>query len=161
VSKIQKRYPSLPRELDLAAPGISAFNLLEEVRPVVVLHEHCEGHGFASASSTIGAFGPGNLAQVGPFTQGAYQVFAFVQVALAVPLVGAAKNITVELTDVNGVVQNLLAVVVFGPTGMNGLNLPFLFPKVHLDEQTFVRVRMNGAFLADDQSAGGLYVQPL
>ena len=154
--KIQNRYSALVRELDIT-DYTPQYRMTDDVVPVVVLHEHCEGSCRGSAG-TIGASGPtAGVASVIPERSGAHQILMFWDSYVAV---GAAESAAFYLIDsANGTPVSGLWYFDFGYGGMERGNL--LIPKIHIPENTSVRGDLLSTLAATNFLTMGLLLQPV
>jgi len=154
--KIQNRYSALVRELDISdyAPN---YRITDDVVPVVVLHEHCEGECLASSSSGGSLSANDILATITPPHAGAYQITLYADWIIAI-----AQNEAMAWWIRQGT-QNvtLLRYLVYGATGNQAGHMAMTIPKLHIPEGCIIVGQQMTATAAGDYTTMGLLVQPV
>jgi len=154
-SRIQKRYDSLHRTLDLET-SVPGFVLIETATPVVLLHEHCEGDCVAASATLSGAVGPAQIASTQVLRAGAYQVLLYYD-GNAAAQEALAFYLSSSLTG-----QNLATLwyANFGVGGVGGRDA-VVIPKLHVNDGQEIRAYLVTAMGVGDQITAGVTVQPI
>jgi hypothetical protein len=157
---IQNRYSALARELDIKdyAP---AFVLGDNVTPVIVLHEHCEGDasfvaiaypGVLAAATTLLA-----IPVTGGVTAGAYYVRAEFSWVIAVAAIHAMDFLVGTTTVLGGLICRSAYGGADDLTGRHVIEVP----KMHVQDQGVFYFRNAVEHLAADYLAVSLFIQPV
>jgi len=134
--KIQNRYSDIVRELDITdyTPN---YRITDDVVPVVILHEHCEGERVGIGGTSIGVLAAGDIGSVLVLPRpGAYQLTIYVQsrISVAVP----AGKLLFLVDRVQGSAAGSLGRTLFaglhGPANMQSIDAQLTYPKLHFDE---------------------------
>lgn len=155
--KIQNRYPSLVRELDVTDYNPN-FTLLDGVTPVVVLHEHCEGDIVGASATQAGAGGPVQIAGALFPRAGAFQITLFWDSNKSVATQEAAYfRIQDSSTGAN------LGTLWYFNFGYNagGERGTLVIPKVHVPERAELVGYLATTLVATDQLTMGFSIQPV
>jgi len=158
--KIQNRYSALVRELDITeyAPN---YRITDDVVPVVILHEHCEGDAQSTAASQDGAGGPTTGAiTLTPNRPGAHQITIYADWSIAVAAREAMRFRIDERTT--GATILLLRYLNYGnANGMLAGHFELTFPKIHLPENCQISCDLLTAVAAGDNVTIGMLIQPV
>jgi hypothetical protein len=162
-SRIQRIYSTLVRSLDLREASQN-YVLLDEVRPVVILHEHCEGVTRGFSVTNVGALAAGDLAVLDDIAAGAYSVSGWMFGSTAVALVGALESVLV--TDrprgiAAATIDRIIFRLDFGNAARQANNFPVLIPKYEIHEGRELAIVLTSALIANDAVSVGLVLQPI
>jgi len=160
--KIQNRYNALVRELDISeyAPD---YRLVDDVVPVVMLHEHCEGDCITNAA-TVAASSPTNIIASPVLRAGAYQVVLYMSWEKAVATAEACSfrimsNATTLALDGNSLA--LLWYTDFGVSANDPKSRTLVIPKVHFPELSQLVCRLETSLIVNDYLTMGFVLQPI
>lgn len=154
--KIQNRYSSIVRELDLS--GSPNYELQETVVPVVVLHEHCGDVSNGNSASRDGAGGAEFLATYTFPVSGSYQITMYMDWSIAVSAREAARFYIGSPSDD---IRLLLWYINFGNTNNQAGHAEMTIPRVHIREGERLLANLVSVILAADNVTMGFVVQTL
>jgi len=155
--KIQNRYEALARELDVSDYR-PAYRMTDDVVPVIILHEHCEGSILGDSATAAGAVGPLQVAGAAFSRAGAYQVVLYWDSYKAVASQEAAYFRVQDSST--GLSLGTLWYFNFGY--VSGVERgTMVIPKIHVPERSECVGYLATTLVAADQITMGFFLQPV
>ena len=156
--KIRKAFSSLARSLRLQ-PAQMDLELQDDVVPVVLIHEHCEGDSVAASATMAGPNAGGTLIAAQAPEEGAYQVILTVQWLIAI---AAAEPVQFRIRDrTTSADGTLLWFTYIGQTGALTGERQMLIPKLHIPGNSNIEFDVLTAILVGDEVTASVLLQPI